>query len=269
MRALQRQTSHLIIKTGLICLLAAMLFSSGCGPAASTSEQIEAFNEISQVAFISDANSAGTLANQTSIYRVVPGDVLEFQMPTILSAKSADLSDLVKDTKPFLSRVSDTGTVTLPIVGEIRTAGMTVYEIENAVVAAYYPEYVRNRPTVVCKVSEHITKKQFTVLGLVNKPGVFKYPPEARYSVLDALAYAGGVNLIADPEYVTIYRRNAYGRVKAVTIKINRESMTETANLMIRPGDVVAAEMTARERANMVLANVFYVRAGMDVGLDD
>ncbi len=269
MRVLRRQISHLFVKTGLSCLLIMSLFSSGCGPVASTHEQIEGFNELNQVVFITDANSATAATSQTSIYRVVPGDVLEFKMPTILSAKSADLSDLVKNVAPFLSRVSDTGTVTLPVVGELRVAGMAVYEVENAVVAAYYPEYVRNRPTVVCKVSEHISKKQFTVMGLVNKPGVFKHPPEARYSVVDALAYAGGLRLVADPEYVTIYRRDAYGQVKAVTVKINRKSMAEISKLMIRPGDVIVAEMTARERANMVLANVFYVRAGMDLDLDD
>jgi protein involved in polysaccharide export with SLBB domain len=267
-KVLKKQVSHLFVKTGLSCLFIMSLFSSGCGPTASTYEQIEQFNETDQVAFTTDANSAAA-TSQTSIYRVIPGDVLEFQMPTVLSAKSADLSDLVKDVKPFLSRVSDTGTVTLPVVGELRVAGMAVYEIENAVVSAYYPEYVRNRPTVVCKVSEHISKKQFTVMGLVNKPGVFEYPPEATYSVLDALAYAGGLHLVADPEYVTIYRRDAYGQVKAVTVKINRKSMAEISKIMVRPGDVIAAEMTARERANMVLANVFYVRAGMDLNLND
>lgn len=269
MGALRRRPSYLFVNTGLSFLFIVSLFLSGCGPVASTQEQIAGFGEVAQVAFIADANSAAARTSQASIYRVVPGDVLEFRMPTILSAKSADLSDLVKEVEPFLSRVSDRGTVTLPVIGELRVAGMAVHQIENAVVDAYYPEYVRNRPTVVCKVSEHITKKQFTVMGLVNEAGVFEYPPEAKYSVLDALAYAGGVNLMADPEYITIYRRNAHGQVKSVTIKLNRKSRAEVSKIMIRPGDVIAAEMTVRERANMVLANVFYVRAGMDLDLDE
>ena len=86
----------------------------------------------------------------TGPYRVVSGDVLEFQMRTILRVISSDLPDSLQKVEPYLCRVSDAGTITLPIVGEMPVAGRKLAEVESSVVDAYFPKYVVNLPTVVC-----------------------------------------------------------------------------------------------------------------------
>jgi len=296
-------------------------------------------------------------------------------MPAVLQVTSPDLSNLFQKVEPHLCRVSDAGTIILPIIGEMTVAGKTLTEIESLVVDAYFPKYVLNLPAVVCKVAEYRTEnvtiigaveepgvyplrsdemslvgllmkaegivedgaglitichpghsgqhelsetdsrliasdiapaevpevgrsnsglivlpvkglnipfadvtlydgdvveverlnpQVFTVMGLVTKPGAFPYPPEVQYNLMEALAFAGGVNLVVDSHYVTIYRQDSNGRAVSATFGIDSKSFAEAANVMIKPGDVVSVEMTPRTRANLILSEMFYIRAGMD-----
>jgi protein involved in polysaccharide export with SLBB domain len=52
---------------------------------------------------------------------------------------------------------------------------------------------------------EQINPQVFTVIGLVRRAGAFPYPPKARYTLLDALGFAGGVDEIIDPRFVRVY----------------------------------------------------------------
>ncbi len=202
-------------------------------------------------------------------YRVVPGDVLEFQMPAILRTPSLESSDVFQAIESYLCRVSDPGTIAMPIVGEINVAGRTLAEIEELVAEAYFPKYLVTKPAVVCKIEEHVQERSFTVTGLVNKPGVFSYPLNVRYSLMDALAFAGGTNMVADPRYVKIHRRDSAGKVVSVLFKIDKKSLADSANVLIRPGDIVSVEITPRTRANMFLSDIFRISVGASFQTDD
>ena len=138
-------------------------------------------------------------------YIVAVGDVLEIQMPVILK----DVIALPHENEPYLCRVNDSGNIPLPIVGEVNVVNQTLPEAEETIAKAYYPEYVVTVPAVVCKIREHIDTRQFTVTGLVRKAGVFPYPTNVQYNLIDAIASAGGADLIADPHYAKIYRKDS------------------------------------------------------------
>jgi protein involved in polysaccharide export with SLBB domain len=62
-------------------------------------------------------------------YRVQPGDVLEVKISDLVGPA-------VWTTKAF--RVRDSGTISLPLVGAVRVAGMTEEEIGEAINNAYH-----------------------------------------------------------------------------------------------------------------------------------
>ena len=70
-----------------------------------------------------------------------------------------------------------------------------------------------------------------TVVGLVNKPGTFPYPPGGRMNLAQALAAAGGLDADTNPRYVKICRQDASGRLIAVAFKITRGSLGEAVNV--------------------------------------
>ncbi len=89
-----------------------------------------------------------------SQYRVAAGDVIEFQMPAVLRGIGEEVGEKVTS---YACRVTETGSIWLPVVGEIAVAGKPIVDIEAAVVAAYFPKLVKNRPSVIARVTERET----------------------------------------------------------------------------------------------------------------
>ncbi len=113
---------------------------------------------------------------------------------------------------------------------------------------------------------ERLDPQLFTVTGLVNKPGAFPYPPGASYSLLQALAFAGGIDDTADPRYAKIYRQDAEGKILAAVFPISSKHLTQAPGIAIKPGDVVAVEHTPRTRTRRALAGVFRIGTGAYLG---
>ena len=115
-------------------------------------------------------------------------------------------------------------------------------------------------------VVERLEMPIFSVIGLVTKPGNFPYPPDVKYNLMQAIAFAGGLDQAADPRYVTIYRLKADGTIVNAPFEIidvkNSSQLTEALNIPVKPGDIVAVEQTPRTRATLFLQRIFSVHVG-------
>ncbi|MEN6334771.1 MAG: SLBB domain-containing protein [Phycisphaerales bacterium] len=119
-------------------------------------------------------------------------------------------------------------------------------------------------------VAEQIQVPLFSVLGLVNHPGNFPYPPAAEYNLTQAIAFAGGLDAVADPRYVTIYRLGGDGSIVRVPLQlIEKNEFTDALSTTIRPGDVVAVEHTPRTRMNTAINNLLRINTGVYVTGND
>jgi protein involved in polysaccharide export with SLBB domain len=124
-------------------------------------------------------------------YRVVSGDVLELTMPIVLQVLVPELPDLRDKDAPYSCRVSDNGTITLPMIGEIHVVEKTLPEVESAIIDAYYPTYAITRPSVIARVAEHKTYKA-SITGAVQKPGFYELRSD-QMSLVALLMQAGGI----------------------------------------------------------------------------
>ena len=116
-------------------------------------------------------------------------------------------------------------------------------------------------------------EEQFiSVVGLVNRPGNFPYPRTARYTLIQAVAFAGGLDLVADPRYVSVYRLKPDGTIAGVTVQLvdpeDHERLTEALALALRPGDVVSVEHTPRTRVNVFFERIFRINLGLYLNPD-
>lgn len=253
-----------------------LMFAAGCGPKPSSQDIVSEFEKagpIKSEAEIAAAYGVTGLKSHAGPYRVIPGDILEFQMPAILRVISSDLPQWLRpvygrttDVEPYLARVYPTGTIILPIVGEMNVAGKTLAEIEASVIDAYHPKYVVNPPMVVCEVKKYQMESQrvFAVMGLVKESGVFPYPADVQYTVMEALAFAGGLDMVADPRYLKIYRKDAGGDLVSAVFSVDKESMSDTYGLVVKPGDLIYVDHTLRTRINKFVADVFHITIGTD-----
>ena len=253
------------------------LHLSGCGRALSGPEQVEKFERAGLIEAQRNIPASRQPSNHVGPYRVTPGDILEFQMPAVLRVISSDLPEWLKpvygreDVESYLARVSPEGNITLPIVGEIFVADKTLAQIEASVVDSYYPKYVVNSPMIVCEVKKYRNEHEriFTVMGLVNKSNAFPYPPDVQYNLMEALAYAGGLDMVADPRYVQIFRQDADGEIVSASFSVRKKSLKDTYAVAIKPGDVVYVGHTARTRMNKFMSDVFHITIGSNTSLTD
>jgi len=252
-----------------------VLCLAGCGPSLSSPEEVARFNKAGPIR--SAPGLALTAQETPGPYRVIPGDMLEFQMHTYLRVVSSELAEWLRPSygrnqiEPYMVRVTDVGSVTLPIVGEMDVGGKTVAEVEQVVKRAYYPKYVANPPMLVCQVKEYVGEHEriFTVIGLVNKPDAYPYPADVEYNLTEALGFAGGLDMVADPQYVRVFRQDADGEILNATFKIGEEAFAGAYDVMIKPGDVISVDHTLNTRINRFLSDVFHVTIGGSAGFQD
>ena len=96
--------------------------------------------------------------------------------------------------------VSGTGRVSLPLIGQVGAAGLTLSEFEAAVVAKLQDGYLNN-PRVSAEVLNY---RPFYIFGEVGNPG--QYPYTSGMTILNAVAVAGGYTYRANQERVFITR---------------------------------------------------------------
>ena len=125
-------------------------------------------------------------------YVIGAGDLL------VISALDVSELDKVK------VRVGSEGFVRLPLVGTIRTKGLTARGLESEIANLLGEKYVHD-PQVSVFIEEYRSQR-VAVLGEVNKPGV--YEVSEKRTVTDMLAQAGGLSANAD-QVVFILRKSA------------------------------------------------------------
>lgn len=137
-------------------------------------------------------------ASADSAYRLGPGDKL--------SIKVVGDEDLTGDYS-----VSDNGSVSFPLIGDVKAAGLTRSELEKEITEKLAQGYLRN-PKVNVAVT---TYRPFYIYGEVAKPG--EYPYASGMNVVNAIATAGGYTYRANQGYVVVTRKGQEGRASGST----------------------------------------------------
>jgi polysaccharide export outer membrane protein len=98
-------------------------------------------------------------------------------------------------------RVDASGNIALPLIGDVRAAGLTSRQLEAALVGALESAKLFKDPSVSVEV---VTYRPFFVLGEVSRPGQYPYQPGM--SVVTAVAVAGGFTYRAIESRFSIVR---------------------------------------------------------------
>jgi protein involved in polysaccharide export with SLBB domain len=104
------------------------------------------------------------------------------------------------DLKRERVRLSDAGTISFPVLGEIRVKGMTVGALEDYITKGLKGRYLLN-PQVTIAIEEY---RNFFVNGMVEKPGGYPFSPGL--TVRKAISIAGGFKERASREKINIIR---------------------------------------------------------------
>ena len=109
------------------------------------------------------------------------------------------------------TRVSGSGQISLPLVGDIVASGRTSMQLQQDIAAAA-SKYVQ-APEVTVFIREYASQR-ITVEGEVAQPGIF--PIQGKTTLLQALALAHGTTINAKLQSVAVFRVVDNKRMAAV-----------------------------------------------------
>lgn len=157
-------------------------------------------------------------------YRIGPGDLLEIKVFEL-----EQLSQVV--------RVSEDGSITLPLLGRVEVDGLTQDGITQKLTGLLQAKYVK-KPQVTIFIKEY-KSKQIAVIGAVEKPG--SYELVGRRNLLQMVSMAGGFTEKATNEIFVLRSDGLSGT--AVSIPIDLQDLllngNQKLNIPIEPNDVI------------------------------
>ena len=157
-------------------------------------------------------------------YRIGPGDLLEVKVFE------------VKELDQFVVRVSEDGSITLPLLGRVEVEGLTQEGVVQRLGGLLEVKYVKN-PQVTIFIKEY-KNQQVAVIGAVVKAG--SYELVGRKNLLQIISMAGGFSDTAGND-VFILREGPDGATSTVAIDLKDLLVNgnQALNVPIEPNDVI------------------------------
>ena len=210
-----------------------------------------------------DANRLFTLAagrDGTSVkndYKIGPDDLLDVRIPDLLegatpattgrAATSGGSSPAVMAGAPTYQggeRVTADGTITVPLVGEVRAEGLTGDELEAEIARQLVSRGLLRHPTVNVQIIEY-RSRVIAVVGSVERPG--QYPlTRPRATLADMIWTAGGPTKDAGRIVEISPAGNRTGRPIHVDLELLLHQSSPAGgvpsrfNPEVRPGDTIS-----------------------------
>ena len=162
------------------------------------------------------AYSASLLAqiSELSSYKLGSGDMITIRV----------LGE--EDLKRERVRLSDAGTISFPVLGEIQVKGLTIGALEERITQGLKGRYLLN-PQVTIAIEEY---RNFFVNGMVEKPGGYPFSPGL--TVRKAISIAGGFKERASREKINVIRDD----------DATQTSKRVDLNAPVLPGDIITIE---------------------------
>lgn len=236
MEQLHISTLSSYVLRSLLALSACALLATGCGSvrthqtqklASATSPPNTA--DVDQINRINSALAAAALqtSSGTVDYRLAPEDVVEITLYNIPESEAGVTQRRVE------ARVSQEGVLSLPLLGDVRAAGLTLAELEH-LLRARYAQYL-HQPQVGTYIKQ-FRGQRVTVIGEVRNPGILELTGPK--TIIDLLSLAGGIGDKAGSQ-VHLYRQGPDGRQSYV---IDLQALARNpglVNMPVQAGDVI------------------------------
>ncbi len=162
-------------------------------------------------------------ASADQAYRLGPNDVVRISV-----YGQPDLGTV--------ARISENGSVTLPVVGEVKLSGMTAREAERKVSDILATKQIVKSPQVGIFVEEYQSQK-VAVVGQVVKPGMYSLTRGS--TLMDLISEAGGLAEDSGDVAIITRKRGALEDRIPVDLRSLLEGATQTPEPKIVDGDRV------------------------------
>jgi polysaccharide export outer membrane protein len=124
-------------------------------------------------------------------YRIGVGDLITVSVNDLVGLG-------VETTKQ--TRVSESGNISMPLLGQVKAVGLTEDELQLAIADQYRIKQIITQAQVSVTVAEPLNRT-FSAIGAVNGPGKYSIP-QSDFRILDALVMIHDASVTIDTMYV-------------------------------------------------------------------
>jgi polysaccharide export outer membrane protein len=135
------------------------------------------------------------------------------------------------------ARVSQRGTITFPLIGEVKIDGLTPASAGGEIARQLKRGKFLVNPQVHVVMTE-LRSRQVSVLGQVNKPGRYALD-ETSAKLTDILALAGGVSPLGADTVSVVLNRNGQAQKVEIDVAAMVRSGDLSKNIDIQHGDTI------------------------------
>ena len=147
--------------------------------------------------------------------------------------------EMSEETKTLECRVAKSGIISLPALGAVQVANMTIQEIQKTIEDELLRRNVLQNPRVGVAVTEY-RNRRIAVIGEVNAPGVYAIHENVS-TLMDMLTLAGGPKETAGQ--VAYVLRNQKGMTSPLRITVDLEELFDEGvfdlNAVLQGDDIV------------------------------
>lgn len=162
-------------------------------------------------------------------YRLGPKDLVEIRVLELPEMASVE------------RRVSETGTINLPFLGEVAASGLTDAELAARIKAELEREMLQ-RASVAVQVRE-FRARPISVIGAVQRPGNLEFA--GRWTLLEAITAAGGLAPSHGSKvYILRHADNGLSDQVAISLDDLFVRADPRANIPIFPNDLINVQAT-------------------------
>lgn len=133
--------------------------------------------------------------------------------------------------------VDSEGDIQYPILGKIKVAGLTKSQVAEKICDEIYPKYVTEKPVVDIRLMNF----RVTVAGAVKNPGVYSSKNE-HMTFLEAISYAGDLDIKGDRENILLYRTNPDGTREVHRLNIHDKNFLLSPYYVLQQNDFIYVE---------------------------
>ena len=198
--------------------------------------------------YLQDTNKDSTQVyeNVDSTYKLQIGDILYIRVLSLskemndvfnLNSSNANSYSMYNNQSSLYVNgfsISDSGTVSLPILGDIKVAGFGVYEAKR-IIQRKLNEYIKDGIADVKLISY-----RFTVLGEVNRPGVYVNYSD-KINIFEAIGRAGDINEFGNRTKVVLVRPTPTGS-ETYKFDMTNNDILSSNYYYIQPNDILYVE---------------------------
>jgi len=212
-----------MFKTKSILLAGVLIFLSGCA-GKSDYQLLQTEKNLTQQSVV--------VSDRSIEYRILSQDRLEVSLYKDPQQGSEAGGGLGQSIRPNGLLVNAAGYVPLPLIGNVKVAGLTQTQAAERITKKY-KKYL-NTPSVYVEV----LNKRIFVLGEVKSPGVVKLDKE-KMTLFEALANSGDFTDAAVRNKIIILSNNPGKGMQMRRVDLTNFDTMNYASLMLRPNDIV------------------------------